>query len=85
MTSMHWPNQNFELLSFWAHPNNTQINYWEVVSVIKQKMSRQGPQVYALATPLTSEALIVTAQDQAIATRNIQAKLYYSADSRKCR
>ena len=33
---------------------------------------------------ITSEALIVAAQDQALPTRNIQAKLYHSADSPKC-
>jgi len=34
---------------------------------------------------ITTEALIVAAQDQALATINIEAKLYHSADSPKCR
>ena len=34
---------------------------------------------------ITSEALIVAAQDQALPTRNILAKLYHSTDSPKCR
>ena len=34
---------------------------------------------------ITSEALIVAAQDQTLATRNIQAKLFHSADSPKRR
>ena len=58
MTNMHWPHQNFELLSFLAHPNNEQINYW---------------------------ALIVTAQEKALGMRTIQAKLYHSAETPKCR
>ena len=34
---------------------------------------------------ITSEVLIVAAQDQALATRNFQANIYHSAESTKCR
>ena len=38
MTSTHWPDQHFHLLSFLAHPNNEQVAEWS-----NQNFCRPGP------------------------------------------
>ena len=47
MTSTHWPDQHFHLLSFFAHPNNEQVQSDQTKTFVGP-----GLQVYGMVTPL---------------------------------